>query len=118
MTKQEFWDAIKIRYNCPLDRITSQCICGASCDVKHALSYKKGGFITLRHNEVRDITSELLDEVCVDVRKEPILLEVNNEDLPWEANKSREAHLDINALNFWTTGQRAFSDVRVFNHFD
>ena len=55
LTKQEFWDAIKIRYNWPLDRITSQCICGASCDVKHALSYKKGGFITLRHNEVRDI---------------------------------------------------------------
>ena len=30
---------------------------------------------TLRHNEVRNITSELLDEVCVAVRKEPILQE-------------------------------------------
>ena len=27
LTKQEFWDAIKIRYNWPLDRILSQCIC-------------------------------------------------------------------------------------------
>ena len=86
----------------------------ASFDVTHALYCKKGGFITLRHNEVRDITSELLDEVCVDVKKEPILHEVNNEDLPGEANKSKEARLYISALNFWTTGQRAFFDVRLF----
>ena len=36
LTKQEFWDVIKIRYNWPLDRVPSQCICGASFD---ALSY-------------------------------------------------------------------------------
>ena len=54
----------------------------------HTLSCKKGGFITLKRNEVRDITSDLLDEVCVDVRKEPIPQEVNNEDLPREENKS------------------------------
>ena len=117
LTKEEFWDAIKIRYNWLLDRIPSQCICGASFDVTHALSCKKGGFITLKHNEVRDTTSELLDEVCVDVSKEPILQEVNNEDLPREASKSKEARLDISALNFWTTGQPAFFDVRVFNLF-
>ena len=114
LTKQEFWDVIKIRYNWPLDRIPSQCICGVSFDVTHALSCKKGGFITLRHNEVRDVTSRLLDEVCIDMRKEPILQEVNNEDLPREANKSKEARLDISVLNFWTTGQRAFFDVRLF----
>ena len=76
LTKREFCDAIKIRYNWPLDRITSQCICGASFDVTHALSCKKGGLITLRHNEVKDLTSESFDEVCLDVRKEPILQEV------------------------------------------
>ena len=53
----------------------------------------------------------------MDVRKEPILQEVNNEDLPREANKSKEARLDISALNFWTTGQRASFGVRVFNLF-
>ena len=117
LMKQDFWDAIKIRYNWLLNRIPSQCICGASFDVTHALSCKKGGFITLRHNEVRDTASELLDEVCVDVSKEPILKEVNNKDLPREASKSKEARLDISALSFWTTGQRAFFDVRVFKLF-
>ena len=66
---------------------------------------------------MRDITSELLDEVCVNVRKRPALNEVNNGDLPHEGNKSKEICLDISALNFWTTGQRAFLDVRVFNLF-
>ena len=35
------------------------------------------------------VTSEILDEVCVGVRKEPILQDINNKDLPQEANKSK-----------------------------
>ena len=117
LSKQEFWDAIRIRYNWPLDRIPSTCACGSSFDLTHALSCKKGGFISLRHNEIRDITSNLLEEVCIDVRTEPLLNELANEDLPRQANISGEARLDISALNFWTAGQRAFFDVRVFNLF-
>ena len=117
LTKQEFWNAIRIRYNWSLVRIPAQCICGTSVDVTHSLSYKKGGFITLRHNEVQDITSEVLDEVCIDVRKEPILQEVNNEDPPLEANKSKEARFHVSILNFWTTVRQAFFDVRVFTLF-
>ena len=58
-----------------------------------------------------------MDEVCVDVRKEPILQEVNNENLLREANKCKEARLDISARNFWMTGQHAFFDITVFNLF-
>ena len=105
-------------YYLPLDRVESQCICGAPFDAAHGLSYKKGGFITLRHNGVWDKTSELLDEICVNVRKKPILQEVNNEDLPREANKNKETHLNISVRrvnNFWTTSQRAFFNVRVIS---
>ena len=117
LTKQEFWDAIRIRYNWPLDRLPSTCACRSQFNLAHALSCKKGGFVSLRHNEIRDITSKLLEEVCIEVRKEPLLNELNNEDLPRQANISREARLDISALGFWTAGQRAFFDVRVFNPF-
>jgi len=117
LSKQEFWDAIRIRYNWPIDRMPSTCACGSAFNVAHALSCKKGGFVSLRHNDVRDITVKMLEEVCVDVRKEPMLNELGNEDLPRHANTSREARLDISALNFWTAGQRAFLDVRVFNLF-
>ena len=100
LTKQEFWDAVKLRYNWPLERIPSFCACGATFNVAHALSCKKGGFVLLRHNEVRDITAKLLSEVCVNVRKEPILGEVGNEDLPRQTNRARETRLDISASTF------------------
>ena len=42
-----------------------------TCD--HAMICKKGGFISLRHNDLRDITYELLSEVCKGVENEPML---------------------------------------------
>ena len=36
--------------------------------VEHAFSCSFGGFPTIRHNELRDITAALLSEVCHNVR--------------------------------------------------
>ena len=69
----------------------------------------------MRHNEVRDITSSLLKEVCRDIRTEPSLLELNGEQLNKQANLTQEARLDISATGFWIPGQRVFMDVRVFD---
>ena len=44
LTKQEFWDAIKIRYDWPPDRIPSQCICGTSSDVNTCSLLQEGWF--------------------------------------------------------------------------
>ena len=38
------------------------------------MSYKKGGFINIRHNNVRDSTAELLSEIYHDMQVEPTLL--------------------------------------------
>ena len=43
----------------------------------------------LIHIEAQDITSELLDEVCVDVGKEPLFQEFNNEKHLLEVNKRK-----------------------------
>ena len=70
----------------------------------------------MRHNELRDITAELMKEVCHEVKTEPLLIEVNGEQLNGRtANKRKEARLDVSALNFWTPGIRVFLDIRVFN---
>ena len=37
--------------------------------MNHALICKKGGFVIRRHNEIRDLEAELLDEVCISVTK-------------------------------------------------
>ena len=71
----------------------------------------------MRHNEVRDLTATLLNEVCKDVATEPPLQKVSGERLPLSANREDEARLDIKAEGFWSCGNRqaAFFDVRVFH---
>ena len=73
------------------------------------------GYPHMRHNEISDEMSDLMDEVCYDVSIEPNLQPVQNERF---ANKSttreHEARLKVNVLQ--KTGvARTFSDVRIFN---
>ena len=46
---------------------SKKCACWAHFDLQHSLSCKKGGFVSLPHNMIRDVTAKLLDEVCHDV---------------------------------------------------
>ena len=73
--------------------------------------------MSMRHNELRDMTADLLSEVCKDVRVEPQLQELTGENLTSgrSVNRSNEARLDISARGVWCRNQRAFFDVRVFN---
>ena len=48
-------------------------------DINHSLSCKKGGFVILRHNNIRDTTAKLLEEVCYDVQIEPRLIPIAGE---------------------------------------
>ena len=41
----------------------------------------KGGFPTIRHNEVRDLAADLLTEACYDVEVEPKLQELTGEHM-------------------------------------
>jgi len=70
---REFRDAIKLRYDWPVDDIPSTCVCGDAFTVDHAMISKRGGFVTQRHNELRDLEAELLNMVCTDVEIEPVL---------------------------------------------
>ena len=85
--------------------------------VEHALSCAKGGFPSIRHNEIRNLTATLLTEVCHDVYIEPRLQPVSNETLAGaSANRQDSGRLDIVASGFWGgTFERTFFDVRVFN---
>ena len=80
------------------------------------MSCKKGDFVTLRHNTLRDITGALLEEVCQDVAIELILQPVTDNNLaPSTTNTNDGARLDVSARSFWITGQKAFFNVRVFD---
>ena len=69
LDKQTFWDTIRLRYGIELLRLPTDCVCGESFSIEHALNCKRGGFISTRHNDVRDFTAELLSGVANDHTK-------------------------------------------------
>ena len=84
--------------------------------MEHGLNCKKGGFISSRHNDLRRITAEFLNEVCLDVEVEPPLQELTGEVFTAKTAKvGKDARPDVAARGFWMRGQRAFYDIRVFN---
>lgn len=116
LNKKEFTDAIALRYGWPMDGLPDLCACRTHFDSDHAMTCRKGGFVCMRHDEVRDLTAKMLKEVCHDVTIEPQLLRLEGEQLVYlTANVSNDARVDISARGFWTRGQRAFFDVRIFN---
>ena len=95
-------------------RTPTSCACGANFTVEHVLSCPRGGFPSICHNEIRDITANLLSEVCNDVRVEPDLQELSTEELSGRtANTTDGARLDIAVNGFWGGRfERSFLDVR------
>ena len=87
-----------------------QCTCGKNFMVEHALSCSHGGLPSIRHNELCDITAELLSEVCHNVGTEPSLQPITDEHLIHRtANRDDGARLDVAADSFWGNGrQRTF----------
>ena len=114
LNKNDFRDAVAIRYGFALDGLPASCVCGAPLTFDHAMTCPAGGYPTARHNHVRDVLADVVGEVVQEVEKEPVLL-------PWEGerlngrtvNRAREARLDIRANGFWTRQQDAFFDIRV-----
>ena len=113
--KGEFRDALCLRYGWKLGSTPQSCSCGAQFSVDHAMICHMGGFPTICHNEIRDITASLLTEFCHNVATEPPLQPLSGETLvACSANTNDGARLDIRARGFWNASQDAFFDVRVF----
>ena len=71
LTKRELFDAVLLRYGWELKRLPHECVCKANRNIDHALTCKTGGFVSLRHNEIVNVTADILSLVCKDVAKEP-----------------------------------------------
>ena len=73
----------------------------------------RDGFVIQRHNKLRDLEAELLNMVCKDVVTEPVLQNVEGEQLTRGSNKAQDAKMDTHAHGFWEPQRSAFFDVRV-----
>ena len=63
--KGAFRDAFTLRYGWNLNNSPSTCSCGSNFSVEHVLSciITKGGYPSIRHNEILDLTAHLMTEV-------------------------------------------------------
>ena len=93
-----FRDSICLRYGWFPSNLPLQCTCGKKFSAEHALSCSHGGFPSICHNELRDITAELLTEVCHNVGTEPPLQPVIDEHLIHRTtNREDGARLNVAA---------------------
>ena len=77
----------------------------------HVLICKKGGYVSMRHNILRDTEAKFLQEICHDVRTEPELLPTADELA--RGNTADKARLDISAVGVWSRCEKTLFDVRV-----
>ena len=114
--KGAFHDVIHLRYGWKLSNTPTKCTCGSAFSINHAMICPMGGFPTIRHNELRDITDSLLSEVCHNVATEPRLQPLNGESMTHRTAITTDyACLDIRVRGFWSFAQDAHFDVRVFH---
>jgi hypothetical protein len=113
LNKQEFRDAVCLRYAWKIPNTPPYCGCGKKNSVDHTLICKKGGYVAMRHNNLRDLNEDFQREVCRDVVSEPSLIPLENEEVI--GTQADRAAPDISSRGLWSTFERTFYDVRVFH---
>ena len=99
LASRSFRDAIALRYGWQPLHTSTTCACGTNFSVEHALLCPKGGFPTVRH---RDLTANLMSEVCHNVCIEPSLQPITGEALAGTSVITKDgARLDVAASGFW-----------------
>ena len=111
INKQEFRDAISLRYGWTISDMPSYCACGKKNSIDHVMICLKGGYVHMRHNALRDTEAKMLKQVCKDVKTEPQLIPTAIEWL--KGSTAPNARPDISARGLWSPCERTFFDVRV-----
>ena len=116
LSKQQFWDSVRLRYDWEISNLPTSCPCDSKFDIQHSMSYKKGGFLCIRHNDLRDQTANMISEMCQDTEIEPKLTPSPVEELQDRtSNNSIKERVDIRTQSFWEQGQQIFFDFFGFS---
>ena len=120
LNKQEFRDALCLRYGWNVPNMPPFCGCGSKNSIDHTLICKKGGYIFMRHNALRDLNANLQMEVCRDVVVKPSLLPLNQEEV--EGAHGDRAAPDISSRGYGAPLKGRFmmfvSFIRMHHHTD
>ena len=100
--KSAFRHAVMLCYHWTPSACPTFCAYGHDFTVEHSISCPEGGFPSLKHNEVHDLTVNMMSEVCSNVSVQPHLQPLSEETLHYQtANSDPNPHLDIAANGFW-----------------
>ena len=115
LNKVEFRDSICLRYGWEIPNTPRFCSCGTLNNLNHILNCKNGGYSNWRHDNVRNAIAEYLRAIgCKDVKIEPPLIPIESEKFQ-KGNNADKARLDVSARGLWSTFEKTFVDVRIFN---
>ena len=88
--------------------LATSCPWGSKFDIQHNISCKKGGFIyirpLIRHNDLRDLTTDMISEVSKDTEIEPKLKLLSGEeqvDQRWYGKRVPNVLLAFGTNNIW-----------------
>ncbi len=124
LSLQEWHDNLSLRYGKTPKGLPRSCDgCGAGFTVEHGLNCKKGGLVTIRHDDVRDewahlcglaltssrVTTEPLIKYGDDLRATPGQT-IRREN---DAILGEEARGDVGAHGFWQRGRSTIFDIRI-----
>ena len=101
--KQAFRDALALRYGWLPTHIPAYCSCGQPFSMQHVLLCPKGGYPSICHNELRDLTAFLLSEICHGVAIEPSLQPITSETLHHTTTKPK-------MVPVWTSWPTVYGD--------
>ena len=123
LSRQEFVDNARMRCFLKPLGLPQHCDgCGAGLSVEHALSCKKGGLVSIRHNDVRDEAGAMaelaLPKTCVSY--EPQIHYGTGAKVSGAAAQARccgragdDARGDVMIHGLWKKGEACILDVRV-----
>ena len=60
LSKQQFWDSVRLRYGWEIANLPIFCPCGSKLDIQNSIICKKGGFVSIRDNDLRDLTARIV----------------------------------------------------------
>ena len=94
LNKQQFSDAMSLRYNIEIKNAPRLCVCGDAISVDHLLICKCGRYVSLRHDSLRNLFAEILALAgCKDIVVEPHLQPIKGTQLPKGSSKENGARL-------------------------
>ena len=118
LSAEEFRDSLRLRLGLDPVALPHRCDgCEQRFTVEHAMCCKKGGLVTLRHNDVMAewhhlcalalTPSVVSDEPLINTGRD------NREEMRQSAEPPKELRGDVSVHGFWAKGQTAIFDIRV-----